>query len=200
MPYRRKDHFYRKAKSAGYRSRAAYKLLELARRYQLIRPGDHVVDLGAWPGGWLQVAAELVGPRGLVIGVDLVEMEPIGSPVVALVRGDAADVRTRSEIERRSGGRVDVLLSDMSPKLTGIRATDQARAAALAAVAIETARALLRPGGRLLLKLFAGTEGEALAADLRRSFRTVKRTRPEATRAGSSELYLVALDYRPEGR
>jgi 23S rRNA (uridine2552-2'-O)-methyltransferase len=197
MPYHRKDHYYRKAKGAGYRSRAAYKLLELARRYRLIQPGDHVVDLGAWPGGWLQVAGELVGPGGRVIGVDLADIEPIANPVIVCLRGDAGDAATRSEVERLSRGRVDVLLSDMAPKLTGIRATDEARAAALAAVAVEAAHALLRPGGRFLLKLFIGPESDAIAADLRRWFRTVKRTRPEATRAGSSELYLIALGYRP---
>jgi len=196
MAYRRKDHFYQRAKAAGYRSRAAYKLIELAERQRLIGRGDHVVDLGAWPGGWLQVAAELVGPQGRVVGVDLVEIEPLPNPVITCVRGDASDAATQAEIRRQSGGRVDVVLSDMAPKLSGVRATDEARAAALAAAAIDIAEALLRPGGRLLLKLFSGGESEALVNRLRQSFAKVKVTRPQATRAGSSELYAIALGYR----
>jgi 23S rRNA (uridine2552-2'-O)-methyltransferase len=197
MAYNRKDHFYRQAKNAGYRSRAAYKLLELAQRHRLITAGDHVVDLGAWPGGWLQVAAELVGDRGRVIGVDLVGIEPIPKPVIACVQGDATTAAVQEEIRRRAGGRVDVVLSDMAPKLTGIRATDTARAGALADAAADIAARLLRPGGRLLVKVFTSAETDALVARLKQTYATVKRTRPEASRVGSAELYVIAIGYRP---
>jgi 23S rRNA (uridine2552-2'-O)-methyltransferase len=199
MAYTRKDHFYRQAKSAGYRSRSAYKLLELAKRYQLIGRGDHVVDLGAWPGGWLQVAASLVGERGRVIGVDLVEIEPLPDSTITCIRGDAADPTVQRAMRERADGRVDVVLSDMAPKLTGIRATDAARTAALAATAVDIAAGLLRPGGRLLLKVFTSPETDALVTTLRASYQTVKRTRPDATRAGSAELYVIALGYRASG-
>lgn len=196
MAYDRKDHFYKQAKSAGYRSRAAYKLLQLAQRYRLINRGDHVVDLGAWPGGWLQVAAALVGERGLVIGIDLVDIAPLPDAVITCIQGDAATVSVQDEIRRRAGGRVDVVLSDMAPKLTGIRATDEARAGALVAAAVDIAALLLRPGGRLVVKIFASPETDALVKRLGASFHTVKRTRPEASRAGSAELYVIATGYR----
>jgi 23S rRNA (uridine2552-2'-O)-methyltransferase len=195
MTYRRKDAFYARAKGAGYRSRAAYKLLELAPRYQLIRRGDHVVDLGAWPGGWLQVAAELVGPQGVVVGVDLQPIDPLPAPVSTIV-GDARDERVLREVQTRCGGRVDVVLSDMAPKLTGVRDRDQAQATALAESALAAADHLLAPGGRLLVKLFTTPDAEAIVVAVRDRFDTVKRTRPEATRKGSAEMYLVALGKR----
>jgi 23S rRNA (uridine2552-2'-O)-methyltransferase len=197
MPYNRKDHFYRQAKSAGYRSRAAYKLVELAKRYRLINRGDHVVDLGAWPGGWLQVAADLVGDRGRVIGVDLAAIEPLANPVITCLRGDATSSTVQNEIRRLADDRVDVVLSDMAPKLTGIRATDEARAGALTEAAAAIAVSLLRTGGRLVVKVFSSPETDAVVARLERCFDGVKRTRPDASRAGSDEMYVVALGYRP---
>jgi 23S rRNA (uridine2552-2'-O)-methyltransferase len=200
VAYERKDGFYRLAKEAGYRSRAAYKLLELSRRHGLIRSGDRVVDLGAWPGGWLQVAAKLVGSGGRVVGVDLVPVQPIGDPVVTCLTGDVRDPSVREEIARLSDGKVDVVVSDMAPKLTGIRATDAMRALELTELACEVAVCLLRPKGRFLVKVFASPEADALVGTLRNSFATVKRTRPEASRSGSAELYVVALDFREAGR
>jgi 23S rRNA (uridine2552-2'-O)-methyltransferase len=197
MAYKRKDGFYRRAKEAGYRSRAAYKLIELARRYRLIRPGDRVVDLGAWPGGWLQVAAQLVGIRGRVVAVDLVPIEPLSNPVVTCLQGDVRDPMVQKEITRVSGGTVDVVLSDMAPKLSGIRASDMARSAELAQMACTVAAHLLRSDGRLLLKTFASPDTDALVAEMRHSFATVKLARPEATRTGSAEVYIVALGFQP---
>lgn len=195
MAYQRKDVFYARAKDAGYRSRAAYKLLELARRYKLIERGDHVVDLGAWPGGWLQVAAQLTGPRGVVVGVDLQPIDRLAGPV-ATITGDAGDDSVQNEIRARCGGRVDVVLSDLAPKLSGVRDRDTVRSIALAELALATADRLLAPGGRLLLKLFTAPETDALVADARRRFERVKLTRPEATRRGSAELYLVCRGFR----
>lgn len=195
MAYQRKDAFYARAKHAGYRSRAAYKLLELAPRYKLIQRGDHVVDLGAWPGGWLQVAAELAGPKGVVVGVDLRPIDSLPAPVTTLA-GDARDSAVQEQIRARCGGRVNVILSDMSPALSGVRDRDIAQSVELAEVALNAAGALLAPGGRLLLKLFTAPESDAIAAAARRQFDTVKRTSPEATRKGSAEMYLVAVGFR----
>jgi 23S rRNA (uridine2552-2'-O)-methyltransferase len=195
--YRRKDAYYERAKAAGYRSRAAFKLLELAQRYRLIQRGDHVVDLGAWPGGWLQVAATLVGERGRVVGVDLVAIGPLSTPVVTCLRGDVNDPAVQDEIIARSGGRIDVVLSDMAPKLSGIRATDTARGETLAQSAADLAHRILRREGRLLLKMFSSAETDALIARLRPCFQSVKVTRPQASRAGSAELYVIGLGHRP---
>ena len=197
MAYNRKDHFYRQAKSAGYRSRAAYKLLELAKRYRLINRGDHVVDLGAWPGGWLQVAAELVGDNGRVVGVDLTAIEPLSSPTITCVQGDATRADVQDQIRHHTAGRVDIVLSDMAPKLTGIRATDEARTGALASVAVDIALQLLRVGGRLVVKVFSSPETDALIARVNEHFTAVKRTKPDASRAGSAEHYVIATGYRP---
>lgn len=195
MAYQRKDAFYARAKAEGYRSRAAYKLLELARRYQLIRRGDHVVDLGAWPGGWLQVAAELVGPRGVVVGVDLVPIEPLPQSWVGTLVGDASEPAVLEQVRERCRGRVDVVLSDMAPKLSGIRDRDAARAAGLAETAVAVAERLVAPGGRLVMKVFSGAESEALAL-ARRAFATAKLTKPESSRKESAEMYLVASGRR----
>ena len=194
MAYQRKDAFYARAKEAGYRSRAAYKLLELGRRYQLIRRGDRVVDLGAWPGGWLQVAAELSGPLGRVVGVDLQPIQPLPPPVTTIA-GDACDSAIQDAVRERCGGRIDVVLSDMAPKLSGIRDRDIAQAAALAEAALAIAERLLTPGGRLLIKLFTAPETDAVVAAARRRFASVKLTRPEATRKGSAEMYLVCSGF-----
>lgn len=191
MAYQRKDAFYARAKAAGYRSRAAYKLLDLARRYQLFRRGDHVVDLGAWPGGWLQVAAELAGPQGIVVGVDLQAIDPLGQGQVTTLVGDARQPEVQAELRRRCRGRVDVVLSDMAPKLSGIRDRDSARAAELGEAALEIGRALLGAGGHLVIKVFSGAEAEALARAARPSFKTAKLTKPEASRKESGEMYLV---------
>ncbi len=196
MAYQRKDSFYARAKQAGYRSRAAYKLLELARRYQLIRRGDHVVDLGAWPGGWLQVAAELAGPHGIVVGVDLQPIQSLPAPVTTIT-GDARDAAVEEALRARCAGRVDLVLSDMAPKLSGIRDRDTAQAVALAEAAVAVAERLLGPGGRLLMKLFTAPETDAIVARLRQRFQSVKLTRPDASRKGSAELYVVALGFRP---
>ncbi len=196
MAYDRKDSYYNRAKSAGYRSRAAFKLQELARRYRLLRKGSRVVDLGAWPGGWLQMSADLVGPGGRVVGVDLQPIDPLPQSWVSCIEGDAADPAVCDEILRRTGGAVDVVLSDMAPKLTGVRARDEVRAAELAEATLGLARRVLGAGGHLVMKTFMSAETNALLTELRRHFRTVKLSRPEASRKGSAETYVVALDFR----
>lgn len=194
--YKRKDAYHARAKADGYRSRAAYKLVELVRRYRMIRAEDRVVDLGAWPGGWLQVAAEFVGSKGVVIGVDVTPIDPLPGGTVAVILGDAGDPAVQAEIARRLGGGADVVLSDMAPKLTGVRATDEQRGVALATVALQVADGTLRPGGAMILKVFMNPATEQVVAEVRRRFVDVRVTRPDASRSGSAELYVVARRFR----
>ena len=190
--YKRKDAFYKKAKQAGYRSRAAYKLLELSHSFGLLRPGQRVIDLGAWPGAWLQVAAELVGPRGRVIGIDLVPIDPLKTGNVTVVQGDATDPDQQRRLLSLLNGPADILLSDMAAKLSGVRERDEARAQELSRAAVACAAQLLRPGGTLLLKAFMDSGYPARLAALRAGFATVKTTKPQATRKGSAETYIIA--------
>jgi 23S rRNA (uridine2552-2'-O)-methyltransferase len=194
--YDRKDLHYRRARAAGYRARSAYKLIELDDRFRLLRPGDVVVDLGAWPGAWMQVAAERVGPTGRVVGLDLERLEPVGPDWVTALTGDVRDPAVIAELRRRLGGLAGVALCDLAPKLTGIRDTDEARGAELVGAAIDALRYVLRPGGRVMVKLFMNSELRATLDTLRRLFEQVKTTRPEATRRGSSELYGIGIGYR----
>ena len=196
MSYNPRDRYFQKAKQEGYRSRAAYKLLELQQRYRLLRPGDKVVDLGAAPGGWLQVAATLVGQTGKVIGIDVQQIEPFRENQIFLIHGDASSAEARQAIRQAISGLADVVLSDMAPKLSGIRETDMARAAELQRRALEIATAILRPGGTLVIKGFMSNEVGEMTNALRRVFDKVQRTKPDATRQGSSEFYFIATSFR----
>jgi 23S rRNA (uridine2552-2'-O)-methyltransferase len=194
MSYQPKDAFYRKAKKEGYRSRAAYKLMELARRFRLIKPGDRVVDLGAAPGGWLQVAAELAGPKGKVVGIDLQPIAPLGANVVTM-QGDATSAEWQAKIKDALGAPADAVLSDLAPHLSGIRDADIARSIELARMAHRIARELLRPGGGFLVKTFVADELREYFDELKMDFQNVERSRPEATRKGSSEIYFIARGF-----
>lgn len=184
-----KDHWYNKAKQEGYRSRSAYKLKQLDEAASLIGPGDTVVDLGAAPGGWLQVAAELAGPDGQVLGVDRQRIAPIEG--VETIEGDLTDPATHDAIRERVG-EVDVVLSDLAPNMSGEYELDHARSVHLARQAFEVARAVLAGGGDLAVKVFQGPDLEGLRADLEREFVSVRVVSPEASRPSSSEVYLVA--------
>jgi 23S rRNA (uridine2552-2'-O)-methyltransferase len=192
--YQRKDALYRRAKREGFRSRAAYKLEELQRAHAILRRGQRVVDLGAWPGGWLQVAAHIVGPSGRVVGIDLSPIESGIENAIAL-QGDLAEVAVDARILEALGGRADVVLSDAAPKLTGVAATDRAREEALLEAIEALVPKLLRPGGTLVAKLLESPEAQEIAARLGRRFRSAKRTRLRATRERSSEKYLIGLDF-----
>ena len=194
--YKRKDAFHQRAKREGYRSRAAYKLAEIAERHALLARGARVVELGCWPGGWLQVAAERVGPTGRVVGVDLAAIDP--SPGIAnavAIVGDFAEPSVLQRILEAVGGPADVLLSDAAPKLTGIRDTDRAHEEALLEAVAAALPVLLRPGGDLLCKLLDGPEANAIGRRLGACFREARTLRPEATRKGSAERYLLARGY-----
>ncbi len=194
--YQRKDAFYTRAKAVGYRSRAAFKLQQLGQRGHLFRRGDCVVELGAWPGGWLQVAAAEVGPKGRVVGVDLQPIDPLPEANVITLVGDIDVVHTQERIIEACAGKADVLLSDLAPKLTGVRARDEAGTQALAECVLECVEHLLKPGGTLVVKLFMGTALRQYVARLRTMFRDVRLTRPEATRKGSAEIYAIASGHR----
>ncbi len=196
MTYRRKDAFYRRARAAGYRARSAYKLAELDDRFHLLRAGDFVVDLGAWPGGWLQVIRERIGDRGRVVGIDVQEVPPFDAPNVVLLTGDVRDPGTAESVLDLLGRHADVVVSDLSPKLTGVRDTDDARFAELVDATLGLLPAVLRRGGRLLIKLFMSAPHEAMVERLRSRFAEVKVTRSEATRRGSAELYALASGFR----
>ena len=196
MVYQPKDAFYRKAKKQGYRSRAAYKLSELNRRYRVIKPGDRVIDLGAAPGGWLQVAAELVGPKGRVVGVDLQPITPFREPHLIVLQGDITSEECIEKIREALAAPANCVLSDVSPRLTGIRDADVSRSVELARMALNAACDLLLPGGNFLVKTFMSEELNALSEKIEEKFWSVGRTRPEATRKGSSEIYLCARGYR----
>jgi 23S rRNA (uridine2552-2'-O)-methyltransferase len=196
MKYQPKDTYYRKAKEEGYRSRAAYKLLELSRRFKLIKPGDLVVDLGAAPGGWLQVAAQLAGPKGKVVGVDLQPIQPFSRSNVAVFQGDASAEESAQKIRELLGGPANCVLSDLAPKLSGIHDADISRSVELIQLAHGVARRLLRPGGSFLVKSFIADELRDFSLALKQDFSSVDRTRPEATRKASSEIYFCARGFR----
>lgn len=188
---RRADPYYREAQAQGLRSRAAFKLEYLDRRFGLLRPGARVLDLGAAPGGWSVVAAQLVGPRGEVVAVDVRPVEPIRG--VRVVRGRVGDPRLAERLGPRG---FDVVLSDLSPRISGAYSTDHARSVALAREAAHLAERALRPGGSFAVKVFDGDLVEELVHELSESFSDVRRTKPPASRGASSEVYLVARGYQ----
>ncbi len=184
------DVYVQRAKSEGYRSRAAYKLREIAARDKLLRSGMVVVDLGAAPGGWSQVAQAQVGARGLVIALDVVEMAPL--PGVRFLQGDFRDDAAVAALSQAlAGRRIDLVLSDMSPNISGISMSDQARAMHLAELALEFALQHLQPRGNFLVKVFQGAGFEEFSRIIRSRFTHVVTRKPEASRDRSSELYLL---------
>jgi len=184
------DPYVRRAKSEGYRSRAAYKLMEIAQRDKVLRPGMVVVDLGAAPGGWSQVARAKVGAGGLVIAVDIAEMMSL--PGVTFLQGDFRETPVVDALERALAGRpVDLVMSDMSPNISGIALSDQARSIHLAELALEFAVKHLKPGGNLLVKAFQGSGFEQFLGETRVHFERVMTRKPEASRGRSNELYLL---------
>ncbi len=189
------DPYVKRANAEGYRSRAAYKLLEIADKDKLLKPGMTVVDLGAAPGGWSQVAAKAVGPSGKVIAVDVLEMVQV--PGVTVIRGDFGEEATLLELERALENKaVDLVLSDMAPNLSGIASADQARSVALAELALEFSLKHLKPQGNFLVKTFQGAGYDELVAMLRRSFIELHTRKPHASRSRSSEVYLLCRGVR----
>jgi 23S rRNA (uridine2552-2'-O)-methyltransferase len=196
----KKDEYYNKAKQQGYRARSAYKLQQLDETAGLLGDGSTVVDLGAAPGGWLQVAAEEVGPRGTVVGVDRQNISDLDDPeaTVETIRGDITEDWTRDQIREVVGGDerpVDVVVSDMAPNMSGEYDLDHARSVHLARQAFDVATEVLTSGGDLAVKVFDGRDLTDLEADIDEEFEYVRQVRPDASRDASSELYLVAKNY-----
>jgi 23S rRNA (uridine2552-2'-O)-methyltransferase len=191
----RDDPYVQQAQREGYRSRACYKLLELQDRDRLIRPGMTVVDLGSAPGGWSQVAAELVGHGGRVVASDILPMDAIAG--VEFIQGDFTEERVFEQILAAIDGQsVDVVVSDMAPNMSGMTAVDQPRAMYLVELALDLARRVLAPGGSFVAKVFQGEGFDALVRDARTSFDKVLTRKPQASRPRSREVYLVARGFR----
>jgi len=191
------DPYVKRANAEGYRSRAAYKLQQIAEKDKLLKPGMTVVDLGAAPGGWSQVVAKAVGPAGRVFAVDLLEMAQV--PGVTVIRGDFSVEATLDDLARALENRpLDLVLSDMAPNLSGIASVDQARSIALAELALDFSLNRLKPHGNFLVKTFQGAGYDELVATLRRSFVQVLTRKPDASRSRSSEVYLLGKGLRAE--
>ncbi len=190
----RHDTFYRRAKSEGFAARAVYKLEELDRRFGLVHPGNRVLDLGCWPGSWLQYLERRVGPNGRVVGIDRKPVEIALGPNVRVELGDLREVLP--ELLLGDLAAFDVVVSDMAPDTTGIRDVDQARSEALFQRALEIALAVLRPGGRFAGKLFQGGDAPRLRASVKAAFGTLRECKPAGSRTQSIERYLVGLDRR----
>ena len=195
---RRRDQFYKLAKERGYRSRAGFKLLQANRSYRFIRHGAKVVDLGAAPGGWLQVAREAVGESGLVLGVDTQEIKPLPWRNVITIVADIKDPSLPERIREETSGPADVVLSDASPDLTGAWDLDQARQVHLADESLKIAKRVLRKGGHFFVKAFHGADLSDLRSRLARHFQTVRIVKPPASRSDSSEIYFLGLNYLGE--
>lgn len=196
MAYDRKDHFYRRAKREGKASRAVYKLAELQKRFGLVRKGDVVLDLGCAPGGWMQEVSTFVGTKGRVIGIDLLPLKISVPANCKFVEGDIGDESTWQELAEFSGGMADVVLSDMSPNLSGVSFADTYRSYELAVLAFDICGRLLKGGGNFVVKIFPGDEFAGYVAKLKKSFLSVNVITPEATRRTSSERYIVARGHK----
>ncbi|MDD1746418.1 MAG: RlmE family RNA methyltransferase [Methanomassiliicoccales archaeon] len=193
MTERRNDPYSKAAKRMDYRSRASFKLIQIDDKFKLLKRGAVVADLGAAPGGWLQVAAERVEPKGKVVGVDLQPIEPIEG--VETVQGDMRKEETVLDMLEALGGKADVVLSDMSPNISGSYSMDHARSVDLCEHALEFAEKVLRPGGAMVLKIFEGDMMQEFLKRVKSSFKEVKLYGPDASRASSSEIYIIARDF-----
>jgi 23S rRNA (uridine2552-2'-O)-methyltransferase len=188
------DPYVARAKREGYRSRAAYKLAEIDDKARLLKPGARVIDLGAAPGGWSQLAVKRVGPKGRVVAIDLLAMTPVAG--VDFLELDFLDPSAPDRLKALLGAPADVVLSDMAANATGHAKTDHLQIMALVEAAAEFAREVLRPGGAFLAKVLQGGTEASLLAALKRDFAKVKHVKPPASRADSAELYLLATGFR----
>lgn len=198
---RQRDYYYRKAKEERYRSRAAYKILEVARKYNFIKSGDVVVDLGAAPGGWMQAARRIVGEKGFVLGVDLRFIEPLGFSNVQTLIGDITDPQITRTIKEILPASADVVISDASPNVSGVWELDHARQIDLARRSLAIATEILRVGGSFFVKVFQGDMMQEFVDEVRRHFGFVKLIKPKASRARSAEIFVLGMSMkRPNAR
>jgi len=194
----RRDFYYRKAKREEYRSRASYKLLQAVERYGFIETGDVVVDLGAAPGGWLQIARDIAGDRGFVLGVDKAQIEPLEFPNVYTIVSDISDPETVRRARALLPRSADVVVSDISPNISGIWEVDHARQIELAERSLEIAHSLLNDKGAFFVKVFQGDMFNQFLNEVRRSFSIVKVIKPKASRKRSAEIYILGLGFRKQ--
>ncbi len=192
---RKREHYYRLAKKLNYRSRASFKLAQIDEKFHIFRQGDAVTDLGAAPGGWLQIAKERVGETGKVVGVDLQKIDPLEG--VQTIRGDMLKPETAEKLKELLGGKADVVISDMSPNISGSYCMDHARSVELCTYALNFARQVLKPNGNLVMKIFEGDMMKGFLNDVRSSFHSVKLHSPKASRDSSSEIYIIAKGFIP---
>ncbi|TRO54189.1 RlmE family RNA methyltransferase [Candidatus Bathyarchaeota archaeon] len=193
---RKRDYYYQKAKAENYRSRATYKLSQTANKYHFIRKGNVVVDLGAAPGGWIQAARKIVGKTGFVLGVDLKPISPFPQEYVRTIVGDFTEPETLQQIVDFLPRKADIVLSDASPNISGIWEVDNARQIDLAAQALGIALRILRPSGNFFAKVFEGNMLPGFVKTVKKHFEVVKVIKPKASRAKSSEMYLLAMNLK----
>lgn len=188
------DPYVARAKREGYRSRAAFKLLEIDEKFHILKSGQKIVDLGAAPGGWSQIAASKVGPKGRIVGIDLLPVDPMAG--VEFIQLDFLDESAPGKLMEMLGGPADLVMSDMAANTTGHKKTDHLRIIGLAEAAIYFAREILAPGGAFVAKVFQGGTENQLLSDLKRDFAVVRHVKPSASRADSAELYVLATGFR----
>jgi 23S rRNA (uridine2552-2'-O)-methyltransferase len=193
--YNRKDSYYKKAKQEGYRSRASYKLIELNEKYKLFKKGDTVLDIGAAPGGWSQVALQLIGETGTVIGVDILKMESINDKRFHFIQGDIREENIFLEIMKLKDS-FDIVISDVAPNTTGQKFVDHQNSINLVNMVINFSKKMLKLKGTLLFKLFDGEDRESLVKELKKIFEEIKIIRPDATRKNSFEIYIICKGYK----
>jgi len=193
---KKKDPYYKRSKEQDYRSRASFKLTQLDKKYKIIKKGTAVVDLGAAPGGWSQVALEKVGEEGLVLGVDLQKIKPFEEKNFHFIRGDFTTESVQNEIIDIIDGKADTIISDASPSLSGIKDMDHLRSIDLANSVIEIAENILETDGNLLIKVFQGEEYKNLLESMRKKFKMLKTTKPASSRKKSKEMYVIGLKYQ----
>ncbi len=191
------DPYYRRAKAEGYRSRAVYKLLEINKKFHILHRGDMILDLGAAPGGWSQVAADFVGPHGMVLGIDLVQIKGMGLENVKFMIGDITDIGLSEKIRDQTGiTEVNAIISDASPNISGNYSIDQARSIYLAENVLRLAGEMLAPGGNLVVKVFEGEDFQIFLGNVREMFKKCRNFSPQASRTRSSEIYVIGIEHR----
>lgn len=193
---RKREFYYRKAKAENYRSRATYKLVQANQKYQFIKRNDIIVDLGAAPGGWIQAARKITGKNGFVLGIDLKSIEPFTQEYVRTIVADMTETETMQQILSFLPRKADVVISDAAPNITGVWEVDHARQIDLATKALEIAQSILMPPGNFFVKVFEGDLLKGFIQMVKSSFETVKIVKPQASRAKSSEMYVLALSLR----
>jgi 23S rRNA (uridine2552-2'-O)-methyltransferase len=196
---RKRDYYYKKAKEEKYRSRASYKLSQAVKKYHFIKYGDVVVDLGAAPGGWMQIAKRIVGNKGFVLGVDLKSFEPFMQDYVRIIEGDMTDEETLRQILELLPRKADVVLSDASPNISGIWEVDHARQMDLAGCALNIAMETLNPSGNFFVKVFQGDMLQDFVKKTKNAFEVVKVIKPPASRAKSSEVFILGIGLKATG-